>query len=178
MACACEPSSRSPPSPHPYEGPKEIEHVYAHDVESWYYILLFVLLGYYESGVPKCDPLGFRRRSDWREIQERRVLHFAGDYIERYWEITKDHLTSRPFLQATTSLFVGSHLDATREIQDDWMNGMSTPIKRRRIRHKHQIAAITYRSFGQAIGVSEEDVNCFDDPELLAIECHESPPSR
>ena len=53
-----------------------VTHEYAHELESLFYLLLFIALGYTKS-IPEGDPLKHWRSRDWMRIAEAKDLFFS-----------------------------------------------------------------------------------------------------
>jgi len=154
------------PEPEKEEKAIEIEHTYTHEVESWYYVLLFAVLGYGYK-VPRKDPLKLWRKSSWATIVGLwKEIHFDRQYAERYKEIAEAHSNSLECLKRVTFLFVNADRMANNAIGylESGHGSTVTLVQRWRIRHDRLLSEITYRSFGKEIGLSEEVIEHFDDP--------------
>jgi hypothetical protein len=77
--------------------PLEVMYIYAYDLESWFYILLHIALGYTHE-VPKKDLLCAWRSRCWDTIFEKKNYFITDDFEPILDEVRTERSTILPFL--------------------------------------------------------------------------------
>ena len=167
-----------------------VTHEYARELESLFYLLLFIALGYTKF-IPEANPLQLECwwLEEWTHIAKEKTL-FLFDQADTQvmilsqvparfvvcWpyrltaKVTSKHKCSLRALHNLADLFSQAAFDATNEIREanrrkntDEYRSRTTLIEQWEITHQCLARVVVFREFGEAIGLPPEDIKAYSD---------------
>jgi len=134
--------------------------IYAHDGESWFYVLLHIALGYTNvtpEGGPEADVLRSWRSQNWDTISDAKALLLQRQKPDVWPKIHSRYPEYSAVLVKLAALFHRADSLAQAEIFSADLG--SSEAVRWNTTHKHYVEQVTFKAFGDAIGLTAEVIN-------------------
>jgi hypothetical protein len=154
-----------------------VTHVYAHELESLFYLFLFITLGYTRYA-PEHDVLKVWRSRHWEEIVEAKDAFFSSSkaipdklrYVRtpfcghlpelKFTKVLKKHDVSEPFVFDAAILFADTASKCKSAVLTFARKNCGEVTEKEIWKLEHSILeeTLTYGEYGTRVGVSVEDI--------------------
>jgi serine/threonine protein kinase len=147
----------------------QFEHCYAHDLESFYYILVWTILGYGRKTM-EGDPLKGWKSRNWEDIADCKDSFVSTGWLGRIKHIHADHSHSRGVYLAMGRLFMDATHKGTVTAMQFVGGDVESEQKRLTALHDTLVEEITWKNFSLAMGLPLQTIDELDDPPAVARE--------